>query len=658
MRKWTLLSAGALALGVVALSGQVLVSQTNPPTGPKGEKIPGPDGPPAVAVKTRIASTTDVRPAAAKSRIVKVTVYPSNALVTREVEVPAGQGLAELVVPDLPVRTVDTSLYSEGSDGVRVLSTRFRMRPVLEDTREDVRKLEDQKKKLQITAEKIVSEMNSIKQNMQMLAKLERFTESTVAHAADKGGVNGDAAITMAKYIMEQRADKAKEELALKQQLDTIQENMAFVQRKLADLTAGSTRVERDAVIIVDRANGGGALRLNYLVDQASWAPQYKLRAGATGKDAVEVDYLAGVRQQSGEDWAGVDVTLSTAQPMLNAAPPELTKLEVTVVARATLPGGGMPPGRSGAGGGLGIPRPEPFAPQAPRELADKANTLRLQALQNYGAANPKLAEQQLNSAAAFEQNRELMKSREELIAENTRLPGRGPGAAEGPSVTYHLKARLTIPSRKDEQVIEVAKLKLQPRYYYKAVPVLARHVYRLADLANDSSYVLLPGEATMYQGADFVGRMAMPLVAIGEEFTAGFGIDPQLQIQRQLMDKSKAMQGGNQVLKYEYRILVSSYKKEPVRLQVWDRLPHAEVEAAGITLVKSSPEVSKDALYQRECRPNNLLRWDLDVGPNKTGENALTISYEFQLALDRNMIISSLLPGEQTFLPPAAKKK
>src|SRR5262249_17639086 len=200
----------------------------------------------------------------------------------------------------LPVRTVDTSLYSEGSDGVRVLSTRFRMRPVLEDTREDVRKLEDERKKLQLAAEKVVSEMGSIKQNLMTLSKLEKFSEGAVAHAADKGGVNGDAAITMAKYIMEQRAERAKEELALKQQLDTIQENMGFTKRKLADLTAGSTRVERDAVIIVDRANGGGTLRLNYLVDKASWSPQYKLRAGAGAEEPGEGEYLAGGVQARG----------------------------------------------------------------------------------------------------------------------------------------------------------------------------------------------------------------------------------------------------------------------------------------------------------------------------------------------------------------------
>ena len=33
----------------------------------------------------------------------------------------------------------------------------------------------------------------------------------------------------------------------------------------------------------------------------------------------------------------------------------------------------------------------------------------------------------------------------------------------EGPSVTYHLAARLSVPSRNDDQVIEVARIDLKP---------------------------------------------------------------------------------------------------------------------------------------------------------------------------------------------------
>ena len=89
-------------------------------------------------------------PRTAASRIVQVTVYPNVALVTREVDVPAGMGSMELVVNPLPPQTINSSLYSEGSDGIRVLTTRFRTRPVQEDTREEVRKLEDEIKKLRL----------------------------------------------------------------------------------------------------------------------------------------------------------------------------------------------------------------------------------------------------------------------------------------------------------------------------------------------------------------------------------------------------------------------------------------------------------------------------------------------------------------------------
>ena len=83
------------------------------------------------------------------SRVVSVTVYQNNALVTREVDVPAGDGTFELVVTPLPPQTVDSSLYSEGTDGIRVLTTRYRTRPIKEDTREEVRKVEAELKSLQ-----------------------------------------------------------------------------------------------------------------------------------------------------------------------------------------------------------------------------------------------------------------------------------------------------------------------------------------------------------------------------------------------------------------------------------------------------------------------------------------------------------------------------
>lgn len=571
----------------------------------------------------------------AKSQIIKVTVYPNSAVVTREVEVPVGAGLTELVVSPLPERVVDSSLYSEGTDGLRVLTTRYRTRQVKEASREDVRKTNDEIKKLQLAAEKLQGEIGSLEENIKMIGKLEGFTSVTTVDATKKGSLDSETVIKLSKYVMEERMEKAKKLVDLKQSLKSNQEQVDFLNRKLQEMSAGTSKTERDAVIVVDRVKGqGGKIRLNYLVDAVSWRPQYKIRAGNKVDEPVEIDYQASLVQQSGEDWNGVHLTLSTAQPMLNAVPPNFEKLEVTVVARSDV---GMPPG--GAPGASA----QPFSPQDPGQLQQEAKELRMQAelysqkkdvTKNYKA---------LNEAAAKEQAWELMQSGAELKA--AKLTAMLNAASTvGPSVTYHLPHMLSVPSRNDEQVIEVTKVSLTPRYYYKTIPVLNNFVYRLADLENKSEHVLLAGEATMYQGTDFVGRMTMPLVAIGKQFTVGFGVDPQLQVNRRLMDKTKAKQGGNQVLTYTYRILVNSYKKTPVDLQVWDRLPYAENELANVTLVKTTPDLSDDPDYRRDNKDFNLLRWDLKIEPMMKGEKAAMIEYEFKLELDREMVISKVL--------------
>jgi hypothetical protein len=584
-------------------------------------------------------------PKAAFSKITAVTVYPNSALVTREVDVPAGTGTIELVVTPLPQRTVNSSLYSEGGDGIRVLTTRFRSRPVEEDTREEVRKIQDEARKLGQAAQRIQADMKACQENMAFIAKVEGFTAGSTAQATEKGKLDSTETINLAKFIMEGRAEKNKEQVAFQQQLEDNKERLEFLARKLRDMTAGSVKVEEDAVIIVDKTNAEpGKVRLNYLVDAAAWRPQYKLRAGKDTKDPVAIECLAAIIQQTGEDWQGVNITLSTAQPMLNAAPPDLKMLAVAVVPKGTPPGGGgRAPQAAGQAGYLARPGDNvvinPAGLVTAKDLEEVSKKLRLDAQQELNKSNADLGNAIWNYAGALDQACELILSPEEKLAKGMPLKAT---QREGPSVTYHLNAKLSMPSRNDEQVIEVARLTMMPEYFYKAVPVLTPHVYRQANLTNTSKYVLLPGEATMYNGTDFVGRMDLPLVAVGEQFTVGFGTEPALQINRQMVDKSRTMQGGNQVLKFEYRMLVSSYKPEKVKLQIWDRLPQAENETLNVTLVKATPEISKDALYQREDRPHNLLRWDVDVDPKMNGENAMTLQYEFKLELDKQMTIGS----------------
>ena len=356
---------------------------------------------------------------------------------------------------------------------------------------------------------------------------------------------------------------------------------------------------------------------------------------------------------------------LSTAQPLLNASPPDLRSLEIAV---AGTPGasnpaagfggqggfgggqqggfGGQPlptPGMAGASNGMGAPGGGgggmPSSTSYLKSLEDQSRANRSQAQNSFNNMDPNNGTNFANSAAALDQYRDLLATKEEVgkLAVTTDF--------DGPSVNYHLKTKLSVPSRSDDQVIEIAKLDLASRFYYKAVPLLTSNVYRIADLTNTTDMILLAGEATMYLGTDFVGQTRMPLVAIGKPFTLGFGVDPQLQVSRKLMDKTRTTQGGNQVLNFKYRILLTSYKATPVDVQVVDRMPFAEAsQTIAVMMLKGETELSKDTLYARDERPKNLLRWDVKVDPKQNGDKALSIDYEYKMEFEKSVNIGAIL--------------
>jgi uncharacterized protein (TIGR02231 family) len=372
-------------------------------------------------------------------------------------------------------------------------------------------------------------------------------------------------------------------------------------------------------VILVEKLEArAGVLKLNYLVDQASWTPRYRLRSNAP-KDPVRLEYLAAIEQQTGEDWTSADLTLSTAQPSFNASPPDLLPLDVSTSGdensseKSGFQSMGQAPVQNGQvnpPGGMGGSSPVHFSPNG----------------------------NDLNQIAAMDQAREL------LSKDDTDLNGANP--TEGPSVTYRLKGRRTVPSRRDAQVVEVTRFDMKAEFFSKAVPVLSARVYKLAKLTNSGDTVLLPGEASMYVGSDFVGRMTMPQVAIGEPFIVGFGVDPQLQIGRRMIKKERSVQGGNQVLSYEFRIVARNFGDTPAKLQIWDRLPKPEGNSVAVNLVETKPELSTDPLYIRTGKTDKLLRWDLEVPAHTIGDKAMTIVYDFKLEYAKDLEIDSVRSG------------
>src|SRR5262249_2183681 len=127
------------------------------------------------------------------------------------------------------------------------------------------------------------------------------------------------------------------------------------------------------------------------------------------------------------------------------------------------------------------------------RDLEEAAKELRKQAQEEGNRRQDRQAfadnNDVFNYAGALDQARDLVLMPEEKSKGLNKGMARS-GQNEGPSVTYALNAKLSVPSRAEEQVVEVARIELAPEYFYKAVPILTPHVYRQAQLANKSKYV------------------------------------------------------------------------------------------------------------------------------------------------------------------------
>ncbi len=581
-------------------------------------------------------------------KIDSVTVYRGQALVARIVDVPAPGGLREVIVTDLPVQVVPNSLFAESVDGAEVRSVLFRQRAVEQDVREEVRKMDAAIRATQDDQAANARSLQTLGEQKVYLDRLEQFVAPTTQMEMTKGVLNAETIKTLTAFQFDQRAAIATGELKLNKEARDLAEKLNTQQRQRNELTGASGRTVREAVIFAKIPEKGGKLRLRYLVSNATWAPSYNVR-GDRGAKQVTLEYNASVQQQSGEDWADVQMTLSTATPSLVAMAPKLDPLAIALSAPQ--------PGSKGKGQDESLNYYE--NKKALEDRKSSYNMLRnsgngidgigngsAQMGQAYATTQPAgyLADQAKELDRGINEVARDMQVLE-LVAKDVRDGKGGPSFAsdETVSVTYQLANRTSLPSRQDMQLIQVATMPVAADFYKLAAPVLSSYVYDQATLTNDGKMVLLAGPMASYLAGQFVGGGQIPTVAIGETFHVGFGIDSSLRATRELIDKTETVQGGNKVLNFNYHLTVENFGTAPATVRLTDRIPTTRDNDVKITLASSSKEVSTDAAYQQSERKKGMLRWDLPVEAQAIGPKAAVIDFQMKLEFDRQMTITGM---------------
>ena len=562
-------------------------------------------------------------------KVTHVTLYRSQAMVTRTLNVEGAAGSLEIVVADLPENVITDSLFAEGGDQIEVRAVQYRTRAVGESPREEVRKIQDD---IEAVQEKI--ELNSkssqlLLKQTEYLDKLESFVAPTASIELSKGVLNAESLEQVTKFSFDQRKQILTEQVALSKESRDLQQQLDLLQRKMNEVTSGAKKEIREAVLFLQKhVADPQPIRLNYLVGNCGWSPSYTIRAEGD-RASCKFEYNGLIYQMSGEGWQDVVLTLSTASPALSAAGPGLAPFRVSLT----------PNGQQQA---LldHVNAPEQSQEQLKSILIEQKLAL---------AANRNATNFDDNTRTSWGLNDAVNKFAWVEITGDYSLintmQAEVSAMTQEPSLSYKLAAPVNLASRNSQQMVRILQTDLKSQFYHVATPVLANYVYREAELANDSQEDFLAGPITVYLDDRFVGRGEIPTVARGQTFVVGFGADSQLRARRELVEKTDGVNGGNRELKFEYRLVIENYKEAPASIRVIDRLPTARDDSSiRVTLNMTEEELSKDKLYNRQERPEGILRWDIVVEPRSVGEEARIITYGFTVEYDRNFAVS--IPG------------
>ncbi|UCE28258.1 MAG: mucoidy inhibitor MuiA family protein [Candidatus Coatesbacteria bacterium] len=422
------------------------------------------------------------------SKVSAVTVYADRAMVTRTAKAELDVGDAEVVVSGLPA-ALDEYSFRVGGSGIAIikvmsveLAREYRGAPPdKERTRvwKAIQKTEDEKRVLE-------TEQAFLADKITFLRKTAKAGHDDLSKTLARKRINVDEGKKIIDFFFSgiDKLNKQVEKNHLK--LRELDEKLDKLRREWEKLESPRLMEGKSAVVRAEVSRGGAFdMELTYVVYGAGWESGYDIRMD-TEANKLQLDYRAGVVQQTGEDWEGVTLRLSTANPGLGANPPELSPAYVDFFYPVV-----------SAGVPAAVPKAEKEA-EGVEELDEFAGEV--QAVAGDVVPEPAAAE-----------------------VAKSEVTG------EGPSVTYVVPGSPSIPSDGNPHIVAISEEEFDGAIDYVLVPEYAESAYIRAKATNESELVLLPGATNVYRDDDFVGRGVLELVNPGAEFECYLGADERI---------------------------------------------------------------------------------------------------------------------------------
>lgn len=447
-----------------------------------------------------------------KGEISAVTVYPQAASVTRTLDVTLPKGPETIFVYGLPEQADQNSFRIEGlgTKGVVVQSIELRKEVQADRILPQAQMLQTQLTEQQDQLAQLTAEDASLAVQQTYLQKLaeQGVTEKTQADLNQNLKFLGEGM----KQTGQQKAKLAKLIREQKTAIDTTQRALEQLQNQSTD--------SQVAMIHLDSAGGKAQLQLSYQIQDAGWYPVYDANL-LTDQKSVVITQGAYIRQNSGENWQNVALTLSTARPTANTEPPVLSS--------------------------WWIDYQKPVV--ANREIAMKSKAM----LADSAEAGVMMA-----APVAITQQQAVVD-------------------AQGFQISYRVPNHATVLSNGEPQRFALQQHNLNAKLKLKTMPRFDPHAYLFAEMSNQSQTPWLAGEWRLQRDGVPVGQTSQGLIAPNASVGVGFGADDHLMLTWQTVKDEQHEEGvlnKQQQLQRQYNLLVENGHTTAIELEVLDSWP------------------------------------------------------------------------------------
>lgn len=487
--------------------------------------------------------------------IAAVTVYPDSATVTRRLDVtlPAGDQFIDMV--GLPQSVEPDTLQVTGlsRSGPRISSLEWLASPDNMIDSPQLAALKKQKDDLEVQQGQLQAEQQAISTQqlfLQTMAK-EGLGKSAQGNPAQQVQSGVQVLGSEMKQAGEAMASVTHRLALLASQLQTV--NDALTQLRDKDASLRTVRIHL-------RSDGQPfQMNVQYRVLHARWQPIYDADL-LTKSRQVALTQAALIQQNTGEDWHNVALTLSTAQPLQQAAAPDL---------------------------------PSQWVDVQDEERGSQPAVARSAMLEAKAAAPVALmSARQTDELAAIQSSAYHVRF---VLASQTTL------LADGQSHRVVL-ATQTSP----------VTLSLQ------AIPRLDPHAYLYGNVRNTTDQPWLAGHWQLSRDGEPVGQLDQPTLASQATVALGFGIDPAITLTWQSI-QDEAGQGGllskTSVQKRKYRLQASNARTDGAELLVLDSWPVAKQSSIEVTPLDGTTPPAPVTTTQQP----GVQRWTLALPSKQT---------------------------------------